>query len=253
MKKFKTRRKNLSGLKLAAAYGMAPNKLGFCGPQGENDCKKILHYLENKKSDLKIRPILEKFEAAYAYFELIARKNKIQDPLDFRVVEAFWVGNALLKKVSVRDIKRMVLDKFTQPRLLSKNEAKKRIKFIPKNSFPHHSFHVYILGTITGRVSLEDAFLKDICRVGWGRVKKIKNSGKKYKVIIEYKPIVRNKKFEFGRLNRKEVDWNKKILPNIKVGDQVSFHWNVLCQKLSPKDVLNLEKYTEHTLKSLNL
>jgi hypothetical protein len=244
MKKIQKKKRGQPGLKLAAVYGLAPQALGFCGPQERASRRTLTDYLENKASAVKIRKILEKFEAAFAYLELIARKNKIKDPFNMKVVEAFWVGNELLDKVNGADLQRMVLKKFIAPGLLSKNEAQKRIKKIYAKSKPHHSFHVYIFGTITGRISLTEARLKDVCRIGWGKVQGIK----KAKIVVEYRPIIKKKEFIFGKKKQKEISWNKKIIPNIKIGDQVSFHWETLCQKLSASQVRNLRKYTQKTL-----
>lgn len=251
MKVLKTREKKQSGLKLAVAYGLAPNRLGFCGPQEKENRRKIDDYLENKIADSKIKAVLKRFEAAYSYLELIARKNNIADPFSYEVVEAFWVGNKLLDKVNGRDLKEMVLTKFTKPGLLSKKQARIRLKLIPKNSRPHHSFHVYIFGTITGRVSLEEAKMKDICRVGWGKVKKIKDAKNNSQVFVEYQPIVKKKKFLLDKPKIKEINWDKKIVPKVKLGDWISFHWNSLAQTLSMPQVKNLRKYTQNTLKSL--
>lgn len=249
MKKTKKKKYDQSGLKLAAVYGLAPHSLGFCGPQEKENHRALLDYLEGKISNARIRKILSRFEAAFAYLELIAQKNKIKDPFAREVVEAFWVGNKLLNKVSGADLRKMVLEKFISPGLLSANEARKRIKKISRFAKPHHSFHVYVFGTITGRVSLAPARLKDVCRIGWGKVIEIKQKNKK--IVVEYAPIVRKNGFVFGRKIQKEMNWNEKIVPDIKADDRVSFHWNTVCQKLSGKNERNLEKYTKKILNLL--
>ena len=43
------------------------------------------------------RPLHAGFAAAWPYLELIAGAHGIDDPLDERVVEAYWVGNELLR------------------------------------------------------------------------------------------------------------------------------------------------------------
>ncbi|MBU1102681.1 hypothetical protein KJ853_03450, partial [Patescibacteria group bacterium] len=121
------------------------------------------------------------------------------------------------------------------------------------NSKPHHSFHILVLGSITGRVNFEgDTKLKDVCRVGWGRViKKIKNQKSKIKILVEYQPLVENKTLKLGTPKQKEIFWDKNLIPKIKIGDWVSFHWNYLVQVLSTSEMANLKKYTLNTLKSL--
>jgi hypothetical protein len=153
----------MSGPKIAALYGLIPNQLGFCGPQQEI----LKKFIAGKLGIPDVIPVLEKFEAAYAYYELIAKKNKIKNgPFNKRVVEAYWIGNELLDKVTAHDLRQMIAEKFTKPGLLSKKQALEKGKLLPEKSRPHHSFHVLILGSITGRVDFEDnTKLKDICRM----------------------------------------------------------------------------------------
>jgi len=202
----------MSGLKLAALYGIKPHSLGFCGPK---DKGALLNYLKGKSASRqtgkKIRKILEQFKGAYPYYELIAKNNGIKDPFDERVVRAYWVGNKLLEK---------------DPKL-------------------YHCHHVLVVGSVTGRIKLEGK-LKDLCRVSWGKVEELKVKSPKLKVI--YQPLVGNK---LRKPVEKEIDWDKDLVPKVKIGDWVSFHWNQAVEVLTEKDVKNLEKYTKATLKSL--
>jgi hypothetical protein len=166
----------MSGLKIAASFGVTPNKLGFCGPQVSKEQKAIREYLYHSKNAAKVRKVMKQFEGAYSYYLLIAQKNKIRDPFDEKVVSAYWIGNDMLEKVGAADLKKMVLARFVRPGLLNKKEALKRIEKIPDNAKPHHSFHVFILGTVTGKIDLNTVKLKDICRVGWGKIKKNQKS-----------------------------------------------------------------------------
>jgi len=200
----------MSGIRLAIFYGIKPYQLGFCGPENKKDI--LSEYLKGKKIS-GIREFLKGFEGAYPYYELIAKANNIKDPFDENVVKAYWVGNKLLEKVK-------------------------------KNA--HHSFHVLIIGSVTGRIELKGELL-DICRVSWGKVIK-----KEKKIIVEYQPFVKRKKLELGEFIKKEIDWNKDILPNIKIGDRISFHWNQAVEILNKEDVKNLEKYTKISLEIYN-
>ncbi len=246
----------MSGPKIAALYGLIPNKLGFCGPRQEL----LKQFIAGKLSIPQIIPTLEKFEAAYAYYELIARKNNIKSPFNKKVVEAYWLGNELLDKFKAADLQRLITKTFCRPGLLSKKEAKIRAKKVPKGSKPHHSFHVLVLGSVTGSVDFTgNTKLKDTCRVGWGRVIKVSAKGgsasggknKTGKITVSYSPLVGQEKIKLGRPVRKTVNWDKDILPEVKVGDWVSFHWNYAIQKLNEANIINLHKYTQNTLSSL--
>ena len=50
---------------------------------------------------------------------------------------------------------------------------------------------------------------------------------------------------EFTYTSEKEIDWDKDLLPKIKTGDWVSFHWNQVVEVLKDEDRRNLEKYTK--------
>lgn len=238
-----------SGLRIAAAYSIPSFALGFCGPQDKKSRKILFDFVSGKSGlEKKVRKIFEQFEAAYHYYQLIAKKNNIADPLNEKVVKAFWVGNSLLEKITSEDLKRLIMTDFCRPGLLTKKEAEERVKMVRPGALPHHSFHVLVLGAIAGRVKLEGAML-DLCRPGWGRVIEIQSS--KFKVQ-NYRPLVLGKKIKLGREIEKEIGWDKKIVPDVKVGDWVSFHWGQACEVLTPQEVKDLKHYTQKTIDLLN-
>lgn len=239
----------MSGLRLAASFSIFPNRLGFCGPQIPREQKILRRFLYTGKNQKQARKILERFEGAFSYYQLIAKKNKIKDPFDERVIEAYWIGNELLEKVSTTDLSRMVLKKFARPGLLTKEEAKRRIKTIPLQAKPHHSFHVYIFGTVTGTIDLNTANLKNVCRVGWGKVVKI--NGLKSKISVECRPIVGAKKLIFGKKIIKKLDWDKNIVGDLNRGEWIAFHWGSVCKLLDGRERINLKKYTLNSIKQV--
>jgi len=240
----------MTGLKIAALYGFRPHTLGLCGPKEALQQQLLKKFLQGKISHYKILPVMQQFKGAYPYYELIARKNKIKNgPFNKRVVEAYWLGNELLDKVSADDLREMVIDKFSGPGLLLKKEALKKAARIPIDSKPQHSFHVLVIGSVTGSVDFTGKTkLKDICRVGWGRIM----SMKKDKLIVIYDPLIGSKILKFGAPVRKEIVWDKEILPSVKIGDWVSFHWNYALQILNEENIVNLHKYTQNTIRSLS-
>lgn len=240
----------MDGLKVAAFYSLPSYSLGFCGPQDTISRKNLAGFVSGENSSKReVRRIFEKFEAAYQYYKLIAKKNRIRDPLDDRVVRAFWVGNELLEKVTEEDIRKLILTDFCRSGLLTKLQAKEKANQVPKGAMPHHSFHVLVLGAITGRVDLKGAML-DLCRIGWGRVEELE--GSKDKLRVAYKPLVLGKDIRLGEEIKKTVSWDNRIIPKVELGEWVSFHWGETCEILDVKSVANLEKYTKNTIDSLN-
>src|SRR3989344_3276137 len=215
----------MSDLKTAISYSLPSYQLGFCGPQEEKSKKLLSDFSKGKKVDLeKVEGSLKQFEAPYPYFKLIAKSNGIADPFAEKVVKAMWVGNELLDNVKTEVLRNLIRTEFAKPGLLSRQEAERRAAKVPDGAVPHHSFHVLILGPVTGRIDLKGPLL-DLCRTGWGKAIKIKNRNAKNKILrIRYKPLVLGKRLRLGTEIEKVIDWNKNLVPNVKVGDWVSFH-----------------------------
>ncbi len=206
-------------------------------------------FLQGSVPAAKMKPVFRKFMGAYSYYKLIARSNKIKDPFDKEVVSAYWIGNKLLDEVKTEDLRKMIAREFVGPGLLPKEIAAKKAAAIPRGSKPHHSFHVLVIGSVTGSVDFKNTKLKDLCRIGWGRVKKLESQ----KIIVECQPLVGEKEIKLGKPINKEIIWDKNLALEIKPGDWVAFHWNYLVQILTKKDVKNLRKYTLDTLNTLNV
>jgi len=242
----------MSGIRLAALYGIYPHRLGFCGPQKNRDKRVLLDYLSGQKfPEEKIRGILEEFEGAFPYYKLIAKSNNIKDPFNEKVVKAYWIGNRLLEKVSVDSLRKMIIKEFSKPGLLSKHLSLKKAKETPLNSKPHHSFHALVMGSVTGRIVLKGKLL-DFCRIGWGKVIQHK-LGRKNKIMIEYQPVrEKNERYFLGEPIEKLISWDRNLVLKINIGDTVSVHWNYLIQILNKGDLANLKKYTQITIESLN-
>jgi len=233
------------GIKLACQYSYRPFSLRLCGPESQEAVKFMINYLLGEiKSEAKVKKILKKFAGAFAYYQLIAQANKIKDPFNKKVVEAYWKGNQLLEKIKPADLKTLIFSKFSGPGLMTREKALQKIKSLPKQVKPQHSFHVLYLGSVTGRVNLRGKLI-DICRISWGQVKKVKKD--KFEVV--YQPLILKRKPHLGRVIRKEIDYEPNFAGKIKKGDWVSFHWNLVCEKLNEQDIKNLKKYTELNLK----
>ncbi len=232
----------MSGLKIAALYSFPPGRFGLCG-MGENSCHEVFHFLLGEKVP-EIKKILETFEGALFYYQLIAKENKIKDFFDEKVVRAYWIGNELLEKVRVSKLKEMVAKNLKKPKLA---------KILPENSKAHHSFHVLVAGPMRKELFLTEG-MKDLCKISWGKILKIEESKEKVVPIeVEYQPILKEKEWFLAEPTKRKIFWDKRILPKLKVGDFISFHWDLALEKLSKNDLENLKKYTENSIEITNL
>lgn len=239
----------MDGIKLACRYSFRPNILGLCGP--ENDFQ-LFNYVVNKdyKNTLS-KKLLKKFIGAFAYYQLIAKANKITNPFDYRVVEAYWTGNDLLKKVEDQDIRKMIANKFSGAGLLNKNVAKNLIRKMPPNFVPHHSFHVFYLGSVTGVVP-KNLKTFNSCYVSWGQIKEIKDRNL---IVLRSNLLQKNRKLIFGKPVSRKILFkvnNKSFIKNPRVGDYVSIHWGWACDELNKRSLEKLKYWTNYNLEIIN-
>ncbi|MCL1594496.1 MAG: DUF6390 family protein [Actinomycetia bacterium] len=95
------------GAALFARYAFPPNIHGFCGPTDTE----LVDGLLTAHGEAEIAHIVQQFEGAWPYLELIAGCNGL-DPLDRRVVEAYWVGNDLLDHIDLLTWGNSLMDRF---------------------------------------------------------------------------------------------------------------------------------------------
>jgi len=245
------------GAILAARHSFMPNRLGYCGPD-ENEIL-LQACLSNRRSPELIRA-LEAFQGAQPYLRFIAQSQGL-DNFDYRVVEAYWIGNDLLQSISrtgfYEHLRERLSSKFPKEHIKSLFESK------PYATFPHHALHVFNAFSTMGTVP--DAFanavgpddkvgeLMDRCRISWGRVFGRDDQGN---LIVAYEPIRRkNGILSFSQPVHtnviSQIDGNS-FVNDVGIGDWVSFHWGLACSKLTPQQVANLKKYTQMDMEVAN-
>ncbi|WP_245718447.1 DUF6390 family protein [Nocardia miyunensis] len=77
----------MSGPRLFARYAYAPNALGYCGPP---DAAAMA-----RGTDAEIRALARQFSGVWPYLRVLARMTGIDDPLDARLVESYWLGGGI--------------------------------------------------------------------------------------------------------------------------------------------------------------
>lgn len=235
----------------AAFYALYPNMLGLCGPRGSGK-DKLYRYLttENKVDDRQARKLLEQFAAATAYLKLIAAANCISDWLDPQVVDAYWVGNDLLGRVRQEDLKAMILGLAAEGKI-AKAAAEEAVARVHYQHRPHHSFHVMVIGGLSGQVE-RGSIGQELCLIGWGRVV---GFGKKGELTVLAKPlrheggkVLPKLEEEVERVVRRDV----LLFPRVSVGDLVAFHWGRVVEIIDEDAARRLECWTERTLAYFN-
>lgn len=244
------------GLYLCAKYSIAPNFFGYCGPRKTNS---LIDHLRENIADGEITNILSDFETLYPYLQLIARENRLKDPFDSRVVEAYWLGNSFLKPLSALEYEAFTKEKLFLDKKLNKIDFGKIMTKVDNYQFlPHHAFHVFNIFKRTGNdPNFHTIETMDNCRIGWGKLKNIQYpKSNSQNIIIETRQLtINNQQLSLGKTINKKIKVNYKgesFLKNLKIGDGVSFHWGFVCDLLTERQVKNLEFYTQRAIEFYN-
>lgn len=236
-----------------ARYALAPNRLGYCGPTDDRGLLETAAVLSepgghghhggsaeqvsSAEPTEGLRALARGFEGAWPYLELIAAANRIGDPLDDRVVRAYWLGGPLLERVTPFAAGAHVEQRFRSRagRWWSQVAAA-----LEPGVLPSHAFHVMVVGPWVGmlRGGRSDAPLQvlDRCRIRRGRVVELHGD----------EVVVRTDRMRFGSgalscdpvagfVERVRLgEDGRRLCGPVEVGDLVAIHWDWVCEVLSP-------------------
>lgn len=245
------RRSLAPGPVLFARYAFPPNLHGFCGPA---DHDSLFSYGVAGADERGLRDLARQFAGAWPYLELIASATRLSDPLDARVVEAYWVGSPRLDRVGARAVGNSVEERFrrvTGARFASMSTS------VLAGGVPHHSFAVFCVYPWTGllgddRKAPHALTVLDRCRIRWGRVRAILGD----QVVVDSRPLTWDgRRLALGPVASetavRAVD-GASMIGELLVGDWVSMHWDWVCDRLSDQQVRYLSAFTRRHLRIVN-
>lgn len=239
-----------AGALLFARYAYPPNALGYCGAD-EN--RTLLEYGEAGASDGGLVQLARSFEGAWPYLELIAGANGIADPLDPRVVEAYWVGSPLLERVDSSSLGAHLDERF---RRRAGGAWELLATSIPEGGVPHHDFHVFGVYPWVGLLRSGDATdplrVLESCRITPGRVLGVEGET----ATVEARPLEWDgRTLRLGARKPRRAAWRRDglgFLDELKPGDRVSLHWDWVCDRLTTRQAQSLDRYTRRMLALAN-
>ncbi|KZS66336.1 hypothetical protein A4G27_23295 [Mycobacterium kansasii] len=240
---------DVRGAELFARYAYAPNALGYCGPP--------LGATLRDGSVEDVRTAATKFSGAWPYLQVLSRMTGIADPLDYRLVESYWLGGGIGAGLDpARFIDELLAIIGPQAgRYWSHLDSA-----LVCEAAANHCFHVFgvypwsrLLGLNGGCLDEHPLGVLDNCRITWGTV------GSRDGDDIEL--LCRGLVWDGHALALSEPStrtldvWvdGYSAVPDVAVGDQVAVHWGRLCGRLQPEQIQALADATARQLKVTNV
>jgi len=235
--------------RLFARYAYPPNELGYCGPP---DPKALVDAGAPGARAEDLVSVARRFSAAWPYLELIASSNGIADPLDVRVVEAYWVGSDLLEGIPATSL----LDAIGNHPDSGLGGGSQLREAAMAGGVAHHSFHVFAvypwLALLRSGKREPAMTVLERCRIRWGRVEAVEGAN----VSVRSRPlgfdgrdlILLDERSEQACWSVDGVGFVERLVP----GDSVSLHWGWVCDRLEPDALAHLEHFTARSLHAVN-
>lgn len=248
---------NSKALSLCARFALTPNQLGFCG---SSKASLILQNCIFQKDCQGVKQELKKFIILNPYLQTLAQICDL-DPFSYQVIEAYWLGNDLLKKCKPSHYS-LLLKNFSKqgvPGFLIKELKIKK----PKAFIPIHLFNILYVGV--GRASGSVPFnLNSInnCMIRWGKVLEINQKTHQARIYLQSLSNSRHsdpalageESFQNSYHLKPKIEsltYDPKFTPNLKIGDSVTAHWNFISKKLTQREEKNLDFWTNQLLISI--
>lgn len=226
-----------SGSSLFCRFAFPPNLLGYCGPSDTGLVGELLQ--GGPEAAVEMRHAAVEFAGAWPYLELIASISGA-DPLDYRVVEAYWIGNPLLRRIDLQTMGNSIADRF---RAQAGPEWDMVARTLGSSARPTHSFHVFCVypwvGLLRSGIVDQALHVLDRCRIRWGAV-----IGREAETLLVSSRLLTWDGRSLG-LGDPTIE---RVRPpvdgqDVEVGDQVAMHWDYVCQRLTESQRRHLETY----------
>lgn len=212
-----------AGALLFSRYAYAPNDLGH---SDADHAREIVACARGEIAVGALGALARGYQAAYPSLALIAHAAGIADPFDARVVEAYWVGNALLDDPA-----------------------------LPAPP-PHHNFRVLGASPWVSMVRAQESDsaldVLDKCRVRWGRVLAIRDGV----AAVRSRPLEKHgSTIELGEARIELAALKDEGAGNpgrVRRGDWCALHWDWVCDRLSTRQLVQLRRVTRMQLDAIN-
>ncbi|MFC9835756.1 DUF6390 family protein [Rhodococcus sp. NPDC127530] len=237
------------GHRVFAQYAHAPNALGYCGPPGSERLQAVAC---GGAPETDVVALAKQFSGAWPYQEVIARLAGIPDPLDERVVRAYWTSDELSDHIDLAEFGAALLARLAPQ---AGHYWKHLTEDLLEEAAPTHNFHVfgvYPWSRLLGTGMPQPLQVLDSCRIRWGQVVGIDADRA---VVRSHRLSWDGTRLSLGREQDDPADYRVPegaFVNDLTVGDQVAVHWDFVCDRLDAEQVGRLRGQTEWQLAQTN-
>lgn len=228
-----------------ARYAHAPNALGYCGPP-------LGATLRDGSVD-EVRQAATKFSGAWPYLRVLAKMTGISDPLDYRLVESYWLGGGVGANLDAGEFFDALLA------IIGPQAGQYWSHLTPDlagEAAGNHCFHVFGVYPWTrflGRGMDEQPLsVLDNCRIIWGTV--LSRIGDQVEVMCQglaWDGHALTLSEPSARVLDVWVDGYSAV-PDVAASDEIAIHWDRLCGRLQPDQIRALADSTNRQLHLTN-
>jgi Family of unknown function (DUF6390) len=233
------------GAEMFARYAHAPNALGYCGPP-------LGATLRDGSVD-EVRKAATQFSGAWPYLRVLAKMTGISDPLDYRLVESYWLGGGVGANLDPDEFFDALLA------IIGPQAGQYWSHLTPdlaREAAGNHCFHVFGVYPWTrflGRGMDEQPLsVLDNCRIIWGTV--LSRTGDQVEVMCQGLAWD-GQALTLSEPSARRLDvWadGYSAVPDVGVGDEIAIHWGRLCGRLQPDQIQALADSTARQLHATN-
>jgi hypothetical protein len=232
-----------------ARYAYAPNELGYCGPA---ETAALLQIGSTGTTDIDVVAIARRFSGAWPYAIVLAELAGVADPLDDRIMRAYWLGGSLLDETAAAVFGVKLLE------LIAPQAGHYWGHLTPEvvaEAAPTHGFHVfgvYPWTRLLADVPDHAVHVLDNCRIRWGEVLAVEAE---HVVVASSRlawdgaelglaaPTPERVRFDYG---------GARFVADPAPGDCLALHWDTVCDRLDADEQHELEQSTGWQLQVTN-
>jgi Family of unknown function (DUF6390) len=233
------------GTEMFARYAHAPNALGYCGPP--------LGATLRDGSVEDVRRAATQFSGAWPYLRVLAKMTGIGDPLDYRLVESYWLGGGVGANLDAGEFFDALLA------IIGSQAGQYWSHLTPdlaNEAAGNHCFHVFGVYPWTrflGRGMDEQPLsVLDNCRIAWGTVSSRDGDGIE---VMCQRLAWDGRALTLSEPSARPLDvWVEgySAVPDVAVGDEIAIHWGRLCGRLQSGQIQALADSTSRQLQATN-